>query len=75
MDRIIEILNDVKPGVDYINEKHLVSGKILDSMSIVRLVMELSDAFDVEISPLYIVPENFESAEAIKNLIDKCEEE
>lgn len=75
MNKIIEILNEIKPGIDYENETHLISNHILDSMSIVSLVVELSNEFDVTITPIDIVPENFESVEAIKNLIIKLDGE
>ena len=40
-------------------------------MEIVQLVMELNDAFDIEISPMDILPENFESIECINKLVEK----
>lgn len=56
-------------------EQHLVSEQILTSMEIVMLIMKISDEFDITISPLDIVPENFESLDAILKLINKIQEE
>ena len=65
MEQVIKILEEIKPGVDYLNETDLIENKILDSLKIVQLVGELNDEFDIEITPIDIVPENFKSAETI----------
>lgn len=75
MERLIEILEEMKPGVDFRTEQQLISGKILDSLKIVQLVGELNDEFDIEITPLDIVPENFESADAIYAMITRLSDE
>ena len=75
MEEIIEILNEVKPGVDFRNEKNLVEEEILDSFDIVNLVAKLDEKFDVEITPADLIPENFASAETIKELIEKLQDE
>ena len=72
---LLDILNDVKSGIDYEKEQHPVSEQILTSMEIVMLIMKISDEFDITISPLDIVPENFESLDAILKLINKIQEE
>ncbi len=75
MEDIIEILNEVKPGVDFNKEKNLVEEEILDSFDIVNLVAKLDEKFDIEITPADLVPENFSSAEAIKELVEKLKED
>ncbi|MEG1510059.1 MAG: phosphopantetheine-binding protein [Clostridia bacterium] len=75
MDKIIKILSEIDPSIDFANETHLISGKLITSLEIMQLVAELSDAFDVEITPLDILPENFESVSAIKKMIDRLIEE
>ncbi len=71
-EKIIKILEEIKPEVSFAEEQHLISDGILSSMEIVQFVMELSEEFDIEISPMEIVPENFESVDAIANLVEKC---
>ena len=56
MDELLEILNEVKPGVDFENDTDLIGHGVLDSITMVTLVMELNDAFDIEITPVDIVP-------------------
>ena len=69
MDRIIEILKSVQPGVDFENETNLIEDGILESMQILMIIAKLKDEFHIEIKPSQIVPENFSSAEAIWNMV------
>lgn len=75
MEKILQILNEMKPGVNFENETDIVNKGLLTSMEVVQLVMELNDAFDIEISPIDIVPENFSSLDAINKLVEKCLDE
>lgn len=75
MEKLIEILKEIKPGVDFEKEENLIEGGILTSFDIVRLVVEIGNEFDIEISPLHIIPENFKSAKTIMALIEKIEDE
>ncbi len=74
MDKLLEILKEMKPGVDFEHEANLVDSGILDSLSIVMLVSRLRDEFDVEITPLDLVPENFESVQTIYELINRLDD-
>ena len=65
MEKLMEILMEINPNIDYENEKKLIDGKVLDSFSIVNLVAEISETFDIIISPKYLIPENFNSVEEI----------
>ena len=49
MEELLEILEEMKPGVDFKSEKHLIDDKVFDSLAIMALVAKLSDEFDVEI--------------------------
>ena len=75
MDQLMDILMEINPDIDYETETRLIDGKVLDSFSIVSLVAEISDAFEIEISPKYLVPENFNSAKAMWNMICKIQED
>lgn len=74
MEDLLRILNEVKPGVDFTKENDLIESGILDSLSIIQLVTKISDEFDVEITPLDLVPENFKSAETIYEMIQNAED-
>ena len=69
MEKILKILNDIRPDVDFIEETNLVDGGILDSFDIVSIISELNDAFDIHIRVTDLKPENFNSLEAIGQLI------
>ncbi len=74
-DKILEILLEVRPDVDFENETELVSGNILESFDIVQIVAELDDEFDIEITPKDLTAENFNSLNALEDLIERLQEE
>ncbi len=75
MDELMKILEDMRPDVDFSKEKSLITGGVIDSFDVVALVGELADAFDIEIGPEYLIPENFNSAEAMWAMIQKIQDE
>lgn len=75
METIIDILEELKPGVDYITETGLVRKRILDSLTIIALVSELEDEFDIAIPAVEIVADNFDSAASINALIGRLLDE
>ena len=75
MERLYEILEDIQPGVNYKECETLIDGHYLDSLSIISLVAELEEEFDITIPDVEIVPENFNSAKALWNMIQRLQEE
>ena len=75
MEELLEILNDIQPGVDFENEKHLIDDHLLDSLSTIPLVAELEDTFDVTIPAVEIIPDNFNSAEAMLEMLQRLQED
>ena len=75
MDTLYEILEEFQPDVDYKTCDKLVDGRVLDSLTILSLISEIEDAYDIEIPAVDIVPANFNSAKAIYALITRLEEE
>lgn len=73
MEELLKILENVKPDVDFAQEKGLIDNAVLDSFDIVQLVSQLNEAFDIEIGPADIIPENFNSAEAVWALVQKLQ--
>ena len=59
MEKLLEILEEIKPGVDYENIDTLINDHYLDSLSILSLISELEDEFDIVIPTVEIIPDNF----------------
>ncbi|MBQ8922737.1 MAG: acyl carrier protein [Oscillospiraceae bacterium] len=75
LSTIIEILQDLHEDVDFESEDKLIDKKILDSFDIVTLISELSNEFDITIPADKIIPENFNSAQALANMVEELEDE
>lgn len=75
MDELLELLNDINPDVDYETEDRLIDGKVLDSFSIITLISNITETFDVELGPQHLIPENFNSAKAMWAMIERIREE
>lgn len=75
MEKLLEILQDIKPGVDFENETALIDNGVLDSLDIIKLVGQISDEFDVEVEVTDLVPANFNSAKAMYAMIQRLEDE
>ncbi len=75
IEQIIQILKDINPDIDYETETALIDNNLLDSFDIVTLVGELNDTFDITITVVDLIPENFNSAEAIVRLVDRLQNE
>ena len=75
MDKLIEILQDIQPDIDYETCENLIDGHLLDSLSIISLIAELEDAFDITVPAVEIIPANFNSAKKIMAMIERLKEE
>ena len=74
MEKLLEILNDIQPDADYETCTTLIDDEVLDSFAILSSVGELEEAFDIEITPVDIVPENFNSAQALWAMVQRLQE-
>ena len=75
MEELMDILQEFEPGVDFEHCTDLINGKILNSLEILSLVAEIEDVFDITIPTVEIVPDNFNSAQAMWNMICRLQEE
>ena len=75
MDELLKMLSDLHEDVDFESCDTLIDDGILDSFDIVTLIAQIKDEFDVEIPAHEIVPENFNSAETVWELIRRLDEE
>ena len=75
METILEILTNLHPEVDFETCKTLIDEKILDSFDIVSIIAEINEELDISIPAEEIIPENFNSAQALFELVKRLEDE
>jgi acyl carrier protein len=75
MEKLLEILEDIDDSIDFENETALIDDQLLDSFDIISIVSEINDTFDISINVNDLLPENFNSVDAILALIKKLQEE
>lgn len=71
MDKLISILKNLHPDVDFTIQDALIDDGILDSFDIVTIVAEIDDQFGVQIPAQELTPENFNSAGALFALVQR----
>lgn len=69
MEQLLELLKGIRPDVDFENETELIDDGILDSFDVVSIISALDDEFGVQVRINELDPENFNSVEAIWNLV------
>jgi len=71
MELLLDILEDIHPDVNFKEMTGLIDEGILDSFDIIRIVADIDEEFDVAIPPEEIIPENFNSAKSLYELIER----
>ena len=74
MEKILEIIRKIKPGVKIDENTKLVDEGVLTSFEMYKLVIELDNEYDIEISPLEMTPNNFNTVESIEKLVTELQE-
>lgn len=69
LDNVLEMLAGVRDDIDFENEDKLIDNKILDSFDILSVISAIDDEFDIAVPAKDIVPDNFNSAESIYEMI------
>ncbi len=75
MDRLINILTEIRDDVDFHTCEAMIDDGILDSFDIIALVAALDEEYGIEIGAEELIPENFNSAKAILSMIARLTEE
>ena len=70
----MEILTGIRSDIDFESNKKLIDDGLLESLDIVAIVGEFNEEFDVEISVEDLLPENFNSVDAVVELITRAQE-
>ena len=69
MEKILQILKSLHPEYDYERSTNYLDDGLLDSFDIIALVTELEDNYNINIDPIEIIPDNFESMDKIKSFV------
>ena len=72
-EKLMAILEDVRPDLDFEKETKLIDEGILDSFDIISIVEAVDSAFGIEINVEDLEPENFNSVVDIMELIKKLQ--
>lgn len=72
-EKLLGILNMIRPGADFADCSDLIKEGLLDSLLTVMLTVEIESSFGVKISPLDVVPENFKTVDSICALIERLQ--
>ena len=75
MTELLEILENLHPEVDFATCTTLIDDKILDSFDIITIISEINEEFDVVVPAEEIIPENFNSAQALYELVTRLADE
>ena len=75
MEALLNILKELHPEVDFETCDTLIDDKILDSFDIISIITSVNTEYDVAIPAEEIIPENFNSAEALYDLIERLQAE
>lgn len=69
-EKVLSVLKNILPTIDFLSSDKLVDDKIIDSLSLMTIVSELSVEFDIKISMSELIPENFNSIDLITSLVE-----
>lgn len=71
MEELIKIMEEIRPDVDFRKEDKLIDNEILDSFDIISIVSDVNEEYGICINANDLLPENFNSASALYELICK----
>ena len=71
MDKLLNILKNLRPDVAFETETAIIDDGLLDSFDIIALVAEVEAAFGVSIGLEDLEPVNFNSVSAMENLLSR----
>ena len=75
MEKVLSIVEEIRPDVDFAEETALIDDGVLDSFDIVSIISDLNDEYEINIRVHDLTPENFNSVDAIVKLVERKREE
>lgn len=74
-EKLLALLEEIRPDVEFEKEKKLIDDGILDSFDIISIAQEIGETFDVEIDVEDLEPDNFNTVDGMILLIQKLQDE
>ena len=75
MEKLIKQLQQIKSDVDFTHETHLVEDRLLKSFDVIQIIAMLDEEYDISVPAAQILPKNFNSAQAIYDLIQRLSDD
>lgn len=75
MEELLEVLKAAVPNADWLAEGDLVDDGIIDSIDIISAIAEITDEYDIKIPSDEMKNANFNSVQAIYDLIQRLLED
>lgn len=72
-EKLLALLTEIRPDVEFEKEKKLIDDGVLDSFDIISIVQEMNEGFDIDIDVEELEPYNFNTIEAMMELIVKLQ--
>ena len=69
-NKVLEILEGIRPDIDYSSEDNLVDGGVLESFDIVAIIAQFESEFGIEVEPQYLIASHFNSLDAMVSLVE-----
>lgn len=73
MDQLLELLKDINEDVDFTTQTAIIDDEVIDSLDLTGLIADMEDTFDIEIGMNDIVPENFNTVDAMWAMIQRLQ--
>ena len=74
-EKLLALLEDVRPDIEFEKETQLIDGGVLDSFDIISIAQEINEAFGVDVNVEDLEPYNFNTVDAMVELIEKLQAE
>ena len=74
-DTILDLLGEIAEGIDFDTCTNLIDDGLLSSLDIIQLIGALNDEFDISIPATEIIPQNFNSVDAMAAMVARLSEE
>ena len=72
-EKILSILNELRPDIEFETEEGLISDGLLESFDLIQLIATLENEFGIEIANRYVTTENFDSLTKIISLVENLQ--